>query len=160
MNSEPGVAETLEPVVPASHEPSSLDRKILQHFAGLVVRKDLTKGLKQNAVSSNLCSGIPARPALCLRRRGGDQVGTGICPANSREALCSPESSRAGSSPQLRKTAAIRSLISSRLSSMEGWLLRSGIRQSRSEKVPVSEILSTISEAFSRRHLVHHGCHL
>jgi ATP-dependent Lon protease len=27
-----------------------LDRKILQHFAGLVVRKDLTKGLKQNAV--------------------------------------------------------------------------------------------------------------
>ena len=50
MNSEPGVAETLEPVVPASHEPSSLDRKILQHFAGLVVRKDLTKGLKQNAV--------------------------------------------------------------------------------------------------------------
>jgi len=29
---------------------SDLDRKILQHFPGLVVRKDLTKGLKQNAV--------------------------------------------------------------------------------------------------------------
>jgi ATP-dependent Lon protease len=50
MNSEPSIAETLEPDVPASREPSPLDRKILQHFAGLVVRKDLTKGLKQNAV--------------------------------------------------------------------------------------------------------------
>jgi ATP-dependent Lon protease len=50
MNSEPSIAETLEPVVPALREPSALDRKILQHFAGLVVRKDLTKGLKQNAV--------------------------------------------------------------------------------------------------------------
>ncbi|WP_395734228.1 BREX system Lon protease-like protein BrxL [Prosthecobacter sp.] len=29
---------------------SLLDQKILQHFPGLVVRKDLTKGLKQNAV--------------------------------------------------------------------------------------------------------------
>ena len=29
---------------------SDLDRKILQHFPGLVVRKDLTHGLKQNAV--------------------------------------------------------------------------------------------------------------
>ncbi len=29
---------------------SSLDRKILEHFPGLVVRKDLTNGLKQNAV--------------------------------------------------------------------------------------------------------------
>ncbi|WP_343222539.1 BREX system Lon protease-like protein BrxL [Prosthecobacter sp.] len=29
---------------------SPLDQKILQHFPGLVVRKDLTKGLKQNAV--------------------------------------------------------------------------------------------------------------
>lgn len=29
---------------------TALDRKILQHFPGLVVRKDLTKGLKQNAV--------------------------------------------------------------------------------------------------------------
>lgn len=50
MNSESSTAETLESVIPASHEPSALDRKILQHFAGLVVRKDLTKGLKQNAV--------------------------------------------------------------------------------------------------------------
>ena len=31
-------------------EPTSLDRKILQNFPGLVVRKDLTNGLKQNAV--------------------------------------------------------------------------------------------------------------
>ena len=29
---------------------SDLDRKIVQHFSGLVVRKDLTHGLKQNAV--------------------------------------------------------------------------------------------------------------
>jgi ATP-dependent Lon protease len=50
MNSELSTAEILEPIVPAPHEPSALDRKILQHFAGLVVRKDLTKGLKQNAV--------------------------------------------------------------------------------------------------------------
>jgi ATP-dependent Lon protease len=50
MNSEPNTAEILEPVISVPHEPSALDRKILQHFAGLVVRKDLTKGLKQNAV--------------------------------------------------------------------------------------------------------------
>ena len=34
--------------IPASLSP--LDRKILENFPGLVVRKDLTKGLKQNAV--------------------------------------------------------------------------------------------------------------
>jgi ATP-dependent Lon protease len=50
MNSELTTAETLESVISAPHEPTSLDRKIIQHFAGLVVRKDLTKGLKQNAV--------------------------------------------------------------------------------------------------------------
>ena len=33
---------------PAAH--SSLDQKILEHFPGLVVRKDLTTELKQNAV--------------------------------------------------------------------------------------------------------------
>lgn len=37
-------------VIPAQITPSALDRKILQHFPGLVVRKDLTNGLKQNAV--------------------------------------------------------------------------------------------------------------
>lgn len=37
-------------VLPATREPSALDRKILQHFPGLVVRKDLSHGLKQNAV--------------------------------------------------------------------------------------------------------------
>lgn len=31
-------------------EPSDLDKKIIEHFSGFVVRKDLTKGLKQNAV--------------------------------------------------------------------------------------------------------------
>jgi ATP-dependent Lon protease len=34
----------------ASEPPSPLDRKILEHFPGLVVRKDLTTELKQNAV--------------------------------------------------------------------------------------------------------------
>ena len=35
---------------PVPRAPSALDQKILQHFPGLVVRKDLTHGLKQNAV--------------------------------------------------------------------------------------------------------------
>ena len=44
---------TVDPVqeILASPTPlSDLDRKIVDHFPGLVVRKDLTKGLKQNAV--------------------------------------------------------------------------------------------------------------
>lgn len=36
-------------IAPASHV-SALDKKLLLHFPGLVVRKDLTNGLKQNAV--------------------------------------------------------------------------------------------------------------
>lgn len=45
--------ESIDPVesvlaMPASL--SALDRKILENFPGLVVRKDITKGLKQNAV--------------------------------------------------------------------------------------------------------------
>jgi ATP-dependent Lon protease len=43
-------AETTEPFVAAPRQLSPLDQKILKHFPGLVVRKDLTKGLKQNAV--------------------------------------------------------------------------------------------------------------
>jgi ATP-dependent Lon protease len=40
-----------EPIAPPSLQaPTALDRKILEHFPGLVVRKDLTQGLKQNAV--------------------------------------------------------------------------------------------------------------
>jgi ATP-dependent Lon protease len=39
-----------EPFVAASRPLSALDQKIVQHFPGLVVRKDLTNGLKQNAV--------------------------------------------------------------------------------------------------------------
>jgi ATP-dependent Lon protease len=54
MNSEstpdPAASEELEPFVAAPRPLSPLDQKILQHFPGLVVRKDLTKGLKQNAV--------------------------------------------------------------------------------------------------------------
>jgi len=42
--------ETPEPFVVVPRQLSPLDQKILQHFPGLVVRKDLTKGLKQNAV--------------------------------------------------------------------------------------------------------------
>jgi ATP-dependent Lon protease len=43
---EQGMPEIDRPVAGFSH----LDRKIAQHFPGLVVRKDLTKDLKQNAV--------------------------------------------------------------------------------------------------------------
>lgn len=54
MNTEsipdPAAHEELEPFVAAPRPLSPLDQKILQHFPGLVVRKDLTKGLKQNAV--------------------------------------------------------------------------------------------------------------
>jgi len=47
---EPAAHEELEPFIAAPRELTPLDQKILQHFPGLVVRKDLTKGLKQNAV--------------------------------------------------------------------------------------------------------------
>lgn len=50
MNSENIPIEAGEPIIAAPSQLSPLDRKILQHFAGLVVRKDLTQGLKQNAV--------------------------------------------------------------------------------------------------------------
>ena len=42
--------EAVEAAAPITPAPSTLDRKILEHFPGLVVRKDLTNGLKQNAV--------------------------------------------------------------------------------------------------------------
>lgn len=50
MNSETNNTETPEPITPAPSRLSTLDQKILLHFSGLVVRKDLTNGLKQNAV--------------------------------------------------------------------------------------------------------------
>jgi ATP-dependent Lon protease len=50
MNSEPVITETTELLSPALSQLSALDHKILLHFPGLVVRKDLSKGLKQNAV--------------------------------------------------------------------------------------------------------------
>ena len=49
-NSVEAPAAAQEPFVAVPRPLSALDQKILQHFAGLVVRKDLTKGLKQNAV--------------------------------------------------------------------------------------------------------------
>ena len=50
MSFEPTPAELPEPVIAAQRQLSALDQKILLHFPGLVVRKDLTNGLKQNAV--------------------------------------------------------------------------------------------------------------
>ncbi len=58
MNSEPTTDTTPveapgagpEPFVAVPRPLSALDQKILLHFPGLVVRKDLTNGLKQNAV--------------------------------------------------------------------------------------------------------------
>ena len=50
MSFEPTPAELPEPVIAAPRQLSALDQKILLHFPGLVVRKDLTNGLKQNAV--------------------------------------------------------------------------------------------------------------
>ena len=47
---DPALVETPEPFVVVPRQLSALDQKILQHFPGLVVRKDLTNGLKQNAV--------------------------------------------------------------------------------------------------------------
>lgn len=50
MSSEPSLIEGAESLLAESKQLSALDRKIVQHFPGLVVRKDLTNGLKQNAV--------------------------------------------------------------------------------------------------------------
>src|ERR1043165_8958082 len=50
MSTENITTETIEELVAAPRQLSDLDRKILLHFPGLVVRKDLTNGLKQNAV--------------------------------------------------------------------------------------------------------------
>jgi len=49
-SSEERTLDPLETAVAAPVTLSPLDRKILERFPGLVVRKDLTKGLKQNAV--------------------------------------------------------------------------------------------------------------
>lgn len=50
MNLDETAPEIVEPDLDHPKALSALDRKILQHFPGLVVRKDLTNGLKQNAV--------------------------------------------------------------------------------------------------------------
>ena len=50
MNNEPALPETEQPFEAVPRNLSPLDQKILQHFPGLVVRKDLTNGLKKNAV--------------------------------------------------------------------------------------------------------------
>jgi ATP-dependent Lon protease len=50
MNTEIQNDETPETLPPPPFQASALDLKILEYFPGLVVRKDLTNGLKQNAV--------------------------------------------------------------------------------------------------------------
>ena len=50
MNSDSQVQDEAKATNPGAGRPSALDKKILAHFPGLVVRKDLTHGLKQNAV--------------------------------------------------------------------------------------------------------------
>ena len=50
MNNEPALPETEQPFEAVPRNLSPLDQKILKHFPGLVVRKDLTNGLKKNAV--------------------------------------------------------------------------------------------------------------
>lgn len=49
-NTEETSVDPVEAVLAIPVSLSPLDRKILENFPGLVVRKDLTKGLKQNAV--------------------------------------------------------------------------------------------------------------
>lgn len=50
MSTDPSPSENAEPFVAPPRQLTALDEKILSHFPGLVVRKDLTHGLKQNAV--------------------------------------------------------------------------------------------------------------
>ncbi|WP_434557096.1 BREX system Lon protease-like protein BrxL [Tunturibacter psychrotolerans] len=50
MNSDTQVRVEAKPAGAEPRVASALDKKILAHFPGLVVRKDLTHGLKQNAV--------------------------------------------------------------------------------------------------------------
>jgi ATP-dependent Lon protease len=50
MNSDTQVRVETKPAGAEPRVASALDKKILAHFPGLVVRKDLTHGLKQNAV--------------------------------------------------------------------------------------------------------------
>jgi ATP-dependent Lon protease len=50
MSIENTLLETPEPLIAEPRQLSALDKKILLNFPGLVVRKDLTNGLKQNAV--------------------------------------------------------------------------------------------------------------
>src|SRR6266516_2480890 len=50
MSTDPLPDANPEPFVATPRVLNALDQKILLHFPGLVVRKDLTHGLKQNAV--------------------------------------------------------------------------------------------------------------
>jgi len=50
MTYDTSLTEDGAPVSTSPRPETALDRKILKHFPGLVVRKDLTNGLKQNAV--------------------------------------------------------------------------------------------------------------
>ncbi len=50
MTTEAQPADAQTPAIPVQSQVSALDKKLLLHFPGLVVRKDLSNGLKQNAV--------------------------------------------------------------------------------------------------------------
>jgi ATP-dependent Lon protease len=50
MSTDNTQLDNTETLIPQPRQLSELDKKILLHFPGLVVRKDLTNGLKQNAV--------------------------------------------------------------------------------------------------------------
>ena len=49
--------------VPA-YEKDDLDRKIIEHFPGKIVRKDLTSLMKRGAGIPHLRAGVPARHVL------------------------------------------------------------------------------------------------
>jgi len=50
MNSDPAISEIQDTLPTTPSQLTALDQKVLRQFPGLVVRKDLTHGLKQNAV--------------------------------------------------------------------------------------------------------------
>ena len=64
MNSEPVQLNAGDPIAAA---PDAIERAGPEDpstFPGLVVRKDLTQGLKAERRRSDLCAGVPAGPAL------------------------------------------------------------------------------------------------
>ncbi len=66
---------TMPQLQPGTTLMSPLDDKINQHFAGLVVRKDLVKTVKGNAIVPDLRSGIPSGPALAANDEATIETG-------------------------------------------------------------------------------------